>query len=145
MNLPRLMGEILNSLQHCWSQCFLNLAVIVMLQDTIRKTAQDNVGSSLRHCFEWLQHCSNIVTLCCAKTRRCESLRVTSPEQKFNTFCSEEKNDKVKLLFSKSNVFSKNLFPADRIRFSWRSEMLSCIGFHVDSRKGNIIYIARRK
>ena len=24
----------------------------------------------------WLQHCSNISTLCCAKNRRCESLRV---------------------------------------------------------------------
>ena len=27
----------------------------------------------------WLQHCSNIATLCCAKNRRCESSRVTSP------------------------------------------------------------------
>ena len=33
----------------------------------------------LRYCFEWLQHCSSIATLCCAKTRRCESPRVTSP------------------------------------------------------------------
>ena len=29
--------------------------------------------------FEWLQHCSNIATLCCAKNRRFESSRVTSP------------------------------------------------------------------
>ena len=29
--------------------------------------------------FKWLQHYSNIATLCCAKTRRCESSRVTSP------------------------------------------------------------------
>ena len=33
----------------------------------------------LRHCFEWLQHCSNIATLCCAENRRCKSSRVTSP------------------------------------------------------------------
>ena len=26
--------------------------------------------------LEWLQHCSNIATLCCAKNRRCESLRL---------------------------------------------------------------------
>ena len=32
----------------------------------------------VRHCFEQLQHCSNIATLCCAKNRRCESSRVTS-------------------------------------------------------------------
>ena len=44
-----------------------------------RFLAQDSVGSLLRHRFEWLQHCSNIVTLCCAKTRRCESFLVTSP------------------------------------------------------------------
>ena len=33
----------------------------------------------LRHCFEQLQHCSGITTLCCAKNHRCESSRVTSP------------------------------------------------------------------
>ena len=32
-----------------------------------------------QHCFEYLQHCSNIATKCCAKSRRCESSRVTSP------------------------------------------------------------------
>ena len=31
------------------------------------------------HCVEWLQHCSNIATLCCANNRRCESSRVTLP------------------------------------------------------------------
>ena len=36
--------------------------------------------------FEWLQHCSSIATLCCAKNRHCESSRVTSPlrESSFN-------------------------------------------------------------
>ena len=33
----------------------------------------------VRHCLEQLQHCSNIATLSCAKNRRCESYRVTSP------------------------------------------------------------------
>ena len=41
---------------------------------------QHSVPTSLRHSFEWLQHCSNIATLCCAKNRRCESSRVTSSQ-----------------------------------------------------------------
>ena len=49
----------------------------VMLHETI--LAQYRVATLLRHCFEWLQHCSNIATLCCAKNRRCESFCVTSP------------------------------------------------------------------
>ena len=44
-----------------------------------RFLAQYSVAILLRHCFEWLQHCSNIATLCCAKTRRGEASRVTSP------------------------------------------------------------------
>ena len=41
--------------------------------------AQHSVATLLWHCFEQLQHCSNIATLCCTKNRRCESSRVTSP------------------------------------------------------------------
>ena len=44
-----------------------------------RFSAQHNVATLLRHCFEWLQHCSNIATLCCAKNRHCKSSLVTSP------------------------------------------------------------------
>ena len=44
-----------------------------------RFSAQHNVATILRHCLEWLQHCSNIATLCCAKNRHCESSLVTSP------------------------------------------------------------------
>ena len=44
-----------------------------------RLLAQYSVAILLRHCFEWLPHCSNIATLCCAKTRRGESSRVTLP------------------------------------------------------------------
>ena len=52
-----------------------------MLHETIRNDdlllAQHGVATLLRHCFEWLQHCSNIEALFCAKNRRCESSRVT--------------------------------------------------------------------
>ena len=41
-----------------------------------RFLAQHSVATLLRHCFEWLQHCSNIAAQCCAKNRRCESSRV---------------------------------------------------------------------
>ena len=44
-----------------------------------RFLAQHSVAILLRHCFEWLKHCSNIATLCYAKNRRYESSRVTSP------------------------------------------------------------------
>ena len=43
-----------------------------------RFLAQHSIATLLRHCFEYLQHYSNIATLCCAKNRRCESSRVTS-------------------------------------------------------------------
>ena len=32
-----------------------------------RFLARHSVATLLRHCFEWLQHCSSIATLCCAK------------------------------------------------------------------------------
>ena len=44
-----------------------------------RFLSQHSVVTLLRHCFEWLQHCSNIATLCCAKNGRCKSSRVTPP------------------------------------------------------------------
>ena len=44
-----------------------------------RFLAQHSITTLLRHCFEWLQQCSKIATLCCAKNRRCESSRITSP------------------------------------------------------------------
>ena len=43
-----------------------------------RFLAQHSITALLRHCLEWLQHCSNITTLCCAENRRCKSFRVTS-------------------------------------------------------------------
>ena len=55
-------------------------AIDVTRDDSQRRfLAQHSVATLLRHCFEWLQHCSNIARLCCAKNRRCESSRVTSP------------------------------------------------------------------
>ena len=52
-----------------------------LLDDTKKRRLlpQHSVATLLRHCFQWLQHCSNIAALCCAKNRRCESSRVTSP------------------------------------------------------------------
>ena len=49
------------------------------LGDVARYDSQNIVATVLGHCFEWLQHCSNIATLCCAKNRSCKSSRVTSP------------------------------------------------------------------
>ena len=43
-----------------------------------RFLAQHSITASLRHCLEWLQHCSNITTLCWAENRSCKSFRVTS-------------------------------------------------------------------
>ena len=41
------------------------------------RTAYHN--TVLRHYVEWLQHCSNIATLCCTQNLRCKSSRVKSP------------------------------------------------------------------
>ena len=40
---------------------------------------QHSVATLLRHCFDEVQHCSNIATMCCAKNCRYESSRLTSP------------------------------------------------------------------
>ena len=44
-----------------------------------RFLAQHSVTTLLRPCFGWLQHCSRVATLCCAKNRRFKSSRVTLP------------------------------------------------------------------
>ena len=55
---------------------------------TRRFLAQHSVSTSLRHSFKWLQHCSNIATLCCAKNRRCESSSVASPQYSKKQLCT---------------------------------------------------------
>ena len=66
-------------------RCFVNVALrwwyTRRFATTIFSATQhyNIVATLLRHCCEWLQHCSNIATLCCAQNRRCESSRVTSP------------------------------------------------------------------
>ena len=50
-----------------------------MLHGTIRNDDFQR-NTTLQHCFEQLQHCSNIATLCSAKNRRCKSFRVTSTQ-----------------------------------------------------------------
>ena len=63
----------------------LSFLEIFFLSDVTRNDsqqrflAQHSVATLLLHCFEWLHHCSNIGALRCAKNRRCESYRVTSP------------------------------------------------------------------
>ena len=71
------------------SRCFANLNLLlfccsrwrrrrrclsVMLHETIRTRwflAQHSVATLLRRCFELLQHCSNITTLCCIVLHPC--------------------------------------------------------------------------
>ena len=49
----------------------LKITLKVMLHGTIREVEQ---------CCTYSQQCrNNVATLCCAKNRRCESSRVTSP------------------------------------------------------------------
>ena len=63
---------------HCLSA--INSKGVVTRDDSQRRfLTQHSVATLLRHCFEWSQHCSNIAKLCCAKNRRCESSRVSSP------------------------------------------------------------------
>ena len=47
--------------------------------DFVLILAQHSITTLLRHYFEWLQHCSNICTLCCAQNRRYESSPLPSP------------------------------------------------------------------
>ena len=65
-----------------------------------RFLAQHSVATLLRHCFGWLQHCSNIATLYCAKNRRCESSRVTSPLKQKKSSCGSIMNNTFLLFYS---------------------------------------------
>ena len=59
---------------------FWHLKGDVTRDDSQRRfLAQHSVVTLLRHCFECLRQCSTIATLYCAKNRRCETSRVTSP------------------------------------------------------------------
>ena len=64
-----------------------------------RLLAQHSVATSLRHWFKWLQHCSNIATLCCAKNRPWESSCVTSPWSTHNDESIENIRGKELALF----------------------------------------------
>ena len=58
----------------------IEISGVVTRDDSQRRfLAQHSVATLLWHCFEWLQHCSNFSTLCCAKNRRYESSRVIVP------------------------------------------------------------------
>ena len=51
------------------------IIVIIITGDDLQQwfLAQHSVAWLLQHCFEWLQHCSNIASLCCAKNHCWES------------------------------------------------------------------------
>ena len=66
--LPYVEGNILDS-HHALIFFFLYICLL--------EGEQYSVAKLLRHWFIWLQHCSNIAMLCCAKNRRCKSSRVT--------------------------------------------------------------------
>ena len=90
-----------------------------MLHETILKDdfiAQHSVATLLQCCFELLQHCSNIATLCCAKNRRCKSSRVTSPVQLVH--CRDQ-------LFSFDPVYKADA----NLRASWVYELGFLVSF----------------
>ena len=63
----------------CVSFLTRELKADVTRDDSQRRfLAQHSVATLLPHGFEWLQHCSNIAMLCCAKNRRCQSSCVTT-------------------------------------------------------------------
>ena len=65
-----------------FSKSFIRTGLKVMLHVTKSQRlflAQDSVAM-LEQCCNHSKQCrNNVATLCCAKTRRCESSRVTSP------------------------------------------------------------------
>ena len=67
--------------RHSWENCSKQLQSTLCKGLQRQFLAQRSVATLLRHCFEWLQHCSTIATLCCAKNRRCELSRVTWPKK----------------------------------------------------------------
>ena len=108
----------------CCTYKVVVLLIKVMLHDSQRRfLAQHSVATLLRHCFEYLQHCSNIATLCCAKNRRCESSRVTSPLNLlfFQTFALPSKATRT-TSYAKSHARGKPLLQGRMGRFSeWSS------------------------
>ena len=65
-----------------FSECFVTTYVLprkLIFLAVFFSRARRRIATLLWHCFEWLQHFPNISTLCCAKNRRWESSRVTSP------------------------------------------------------------------
>ena len=73
---PRLLYKRLINCVNKWNS-FLRWCYTRRFATTIFSAKQ--LATLLQHCFEWLQDCFNIAKLCCAKTHRCESSRVTSP------------------------------------------------------------------
>ena len=93
-----------------------------------RFLAQHSVATLIRDCFECLQHCSNIAALCCAKHRRCESSRVTSPQDPMPLTQTSLSFDEI---YAQRNAGrSKTSLPSHFFSFPWflalRHESLAC-------------------
>ena len=95
--------NIVPTLQRCIRWCYTGQFATMIFSPA------HCVATLLRHCFESLQHCSNIATLCWAKSRRCESSRATSPLSRSSRtgfrmdgrlFSVPWRNRKLDLLFS---------------------------------------------
>ena len=69
-------------------QCF---AIGSKGDDITREDSQHNFTTLSRHWFEWLEYCSNMATKGCAKNRRYESSRVTSPQETPATALANQK------------------------------------------------------
>ena len=50
------------SVMHVQSCCFANKGNVTRDDSQRRFLAKHSVATLLRHCFEWLQHCSSIAT-----------------------------------------------------------------------------------
>ena len=79
------------------------------LGDVARYDSQNIVATLLGHCFEWLQHCSSIATLCCAKNRSCKSSRVTSP------LSPCERNKKLKVMLQGTIAWQRLFLAQHRV------------------------------
>ena len=56
----------------------------VTRDESQRKFWAQHIFAMLEQCCNYSEQCrNNVATLCCAKNRRCESSRVTSPKRKF--------------------------------------------------------------
>ena len=71
--------NIVSTLFRMVTTLFRNCSAGLCYKTSLRIVSCNITLRWLQHCFEWLKHGFSIATLCCAKNRRCELSRVTSP------------------------------------------------------------------